>query len=144
MSPVKSVNSLDLPPLLLELIEGNKWCLPDDQSIFDELFDHHSGVTFYSTSQMEMETSSWLSLSVHGSNLRGAPDPENSPGDIEPSLTVLIGDIGMGLDSPFALDYRTSVLSPRIVHFRWHGPNEFSRWVEIAPDFHSFASMFDR
>ena len=124
MASVTSVNSLALPALLLELIEGNRWCAPDDHSVFDQLFDEHSGVTFYSTSQMEKETSSWLSLSIDGSCLRGSPDPNYAPGDIERLLTVLIGDVGMGFDAPFALDYRTSSLNPRVIHYRWHEHNE--------------------
>lgn len=108
MAIVTSVNSLDLPALLLELIERDRWRSPDDHSIFDKLFHEHSGVTFHSPSQMEKETTWWLSLAPDGSILRGRPDLHNPPGDIEPSLTVLIGDVGVGLDAPFALDYRTS------------------------------------
>lgn len=143
MAPVTIVNSLPLPALLLELIEGNRWRTPEDHRVFDRLFPEHSGVTFYSPSQMEKETSWWLSLSIGGSCLRGRPDSNHAPGDIERSLTVLIGDVGMGFDAPFALDYRTSNLNPRVIHYRRHEHTERSRWLEIAPDFQSFVHLLN-
>jgi len=143
MASVTRINSLDLPALLLELIESNRWCPPDAQSVFDQLFDKHSGVTFYSTAQMEKETSWWLSLSKEGSCLKGLADSTQPPGDIEPSQIVLIGDVGMGFDAPFALDYRTSTVDPRIIHYRWREQGSHNRWLEIAPNFSSFISILN-
>lgn len=143
MAPVTIVNSLPLPALLLELIESNRWRAPNDHRVFNQLFTEHSDVTFFSPSQMEKETSWWLLLSVDGSYLRGYPDSNYAPGDIERSLTVLIGDVGLGYDAPFALDYRTSNLNPRVIHYRWHEQTERSRWLEIAPDFQSFVHLLN-
>ncbi|WP_442505874.1 hypothetical protein SH528x_004686 [Novipirellula sp. SH528] len=111
--------------------------------MFDKLFDEHSGVTFYATSQMEKETSWWLSQAVDGSCLRGLADSTRSPGNIEPSQTVLIGDVGMGFDAPFALDYRTSIVNPRIIHYCWHRHNIHNRWVEITPNLSSFLGILN-
>ncbi|WP_146526051.1 hypothetical protein [Novipirellula artificiosorum] len=143
MASVTHVNSLDLPALLVALIGSNRWCPPDDRSVFDTFVDEHSGVTFYSTSQMEKETSWWLSLAVDGSCFRGNADSAHSPGDMEPSKTVLIGDVGIGFDAPFALDYRTSTVNPRIIHYRWHEDNKHSRWVEIAPNLSFFLNALN-
>ena len=143
MASVTIVNSLALPALLLELIECNRWRAPNNHRALDRLFTEHSDVTFYSPSQMEKETSWWLSLSDDGSSFRGSPDSNYAPGDIERSLTVLIGDVGMGFDAPFALDYRTSRLNPRVIHYRWHKNSELIRWLEIAPDFQSFVQILN-
>jgi hypothetical protein len=143
MASVTTVNSLALPVLLLELIERNRWRAPNNHRGFEKLFTEYSDVTFYSPFQMEKETSWWLSLSDDGSCLRGKPDSNYAPGDIEGSLTVLIGDIGMGFDAPFALDYRTSSLNPRVIHYRWNENNELIRWLEIAPDFQSFVHILN-
>ena len=143
MASVTIVNSLALPALLLELIESNRWRAPNTQRVLDKLFTEHSDVTFYSPSRMEKETSWWLSLSDDGSCLRGRPDSNYAPGDIERSLTVLIGDVGMGFDAPFALDYRTSSLNPRVIHYRGHKNSQLIRWLEIAPDFQSFVKILN-
>ena len=143
MASVTRVNSLDLPALLLELIGSNRWCPPDDHCLFDKLFKEHAGVTFYTTSQMEKETTWWLSLAVDGSYLRGVADDTHAPGDIEPSQTVLIGDVGMGFDAPFALDFRASTVNPRIIHYRWREHKKDNRWLEIAPNLASFINTLD-
>jgi hypothetical protein len=70
----------------------------------------------------------------------GTSDPEHPPGDIDPKLTVLIADQGVGEDSPYALDYRVSFEQPRVVLYTWQlaSGDVGNRWIEVAPNFPAF------
>lgn len=58
---------------------------------------------------------------------------------IVPEATVEIGDFGLGSDAPIALDYRNGPTEPRVIRLLWAtGGN---RWVEMAPDFRTFAEV---
>ena len=56
----------------------------------------------------------------------GRPDPANPPGDIDPQMSLLLGDLGP--DQPFALDFRRSMDTPSVVYL-----DKKMRWVEVAP-----------
>ena len=142
-----TVNQLDLPEIVHELVESKCWKMPNNPAVLGEVFEafaapcHSSGPTLYLPKQMQSETTHWLGLAKVGSVLRGTPDPDNLPGDIDPSQTVLIGDVGIGWDAPFALDYRTSKKHPRVIHFVWNAGPKRDRWVEIAPTIESFVEL---
>lgn len=141
------VNGLDLPKIVHDLIVSKRWNMPSDPAILGEVFQdfatpcHSSGPTLYLPKQMQSETTHWLGLAKAGSVVVGTPDPDNLPGDIDPSRTVLIGDVGIGWDAPFALDYRASENHPRVIHFARPADHKHNRWVEIAPTIESFVGV---
>jgi hypothetical protein len=65
-------------------------------------------------------------------------DPRSAVQEINPDLTMIIGDFGLGSDAPIALDYRQQVDEPRVIRLRW--APEGNHWVEAAPTFAEFAA----
>ena len=66
-------------------------------------------------------------------------DSRAAVSDVDPDATVLIGDFGLGSDAPFALDYRKSNNEPAVIRLCW--AKEGNHWVEIAPNFKTFAAF---
>jgi len=120
-----------LPRELLTLIETGRWRCPSDPSGLDRLFPERAGFFCYSFGAMEGETQVLYRYS--NPMWRGIPDPTNQPGDIDPTLAVLIADLGIGYDQPIALDYRPSMQNPRVLTLRWDKPNPPVPWEEIEP-----------
>ena len=59
---------------------------------------------------------------------------------IVPEAAVIIGDFGMGSDSPIILDFARNASNPPVCRLRW-GPEQRNEWVEGAPDFDAFAAL---
>lgn len=133
-----TVNELLLPTLLVDLISTGRWVAPEDERAFDSVFAEYAGVTFYSIDQMKRETEWSHSFACEGSYMRGVVDRHQPPGDIDPSQAVLIGDAGIGFDSPLALDYRVSRGEPCVIAFHWYE----KRWRRVALSFPLFAEAF--
>ncbi len=57
-----------------------------------------------------------------------------------PELSILIGDFGLGSDSPTVLDYRQSGSAPSVTRLRWRKP-EPNVWICCAETFDEFADM---
>lgn len=132
-----TINGLPLPQDLLDLIDAGRWRLPDDTTKLDALFpEHGSDTSFYSLQYMPFENRHWRKEAAR--IFLGPPDPDNTPGDIDPKRSVLVADLGSGYDQPIALDYRTQ--PPRVLTLRWsYPPDENNRWIVIAPDILAFA-----
>ena len=60
--------------------------------------------------------------------------------EIDPALTLIIGDFGLGSDAPIALDYRKDLNNPSVICLQWN-LNADNHWGEIAPNFAEFAQM---
>ena len=59
---------------------------------------------------------------------------------IEPEKAVVIGDFGLGSDSPIVLDYSRNAADPPVLRLRWSdGPH--TEWVEGARNFDHFAEL---
>ena len=72
------------------------------------------------------------------------------PDQINPDLTLVIGDFGLGSDSPIILDYARDLSDPPVLRLRWNKPpslrlpwKKFVRteWVQGARNFDEFAKM---
>lgn len=135
MTRIVSINGNSLPQLLVDLIDEGRWIVPTDESKFDNVFSEHAGVTFYSIEQMKSETEWWCSLATPDSVLLGRLDHKRPPGDIDPSKTILIGDAGIGFDTPLALDHRNRCSGPAVVVFDWND----KKWREVASSVREFA-----
>jgi hypothetical protein len=136
--PSTVVNGLGLPEDLIVLMDAGRWKPPTALTGLTRLIPENSGLHPYSISQMEFETKTCY---LQGRMWQGVPDPNNSPGDIDPHLTVFIADIGHGFDQPIALDYRVSPERPRVLTLRWSERGERNRWIVIAPDIMAFAEL---
>ena len=145
-----SVNGLDLPSIILELIAANRWQMPTDPARLRRFFYDFGepgmgGPKLFLPPQMQSETNGMLKW---GHALCGKADPNNLPGDIEPTKTVIIGDTGIGWDAPIALDYRKMSDDPSVLWFYWRPPanqdkREPWRWVQISPTAASFAETLE-
>jgi hypothetical protein len=62
---------------------------------------------------------------------------------IEPEKAVVIGDFGLGSDSPIVLDYSRNAADPPVVRLRWSGNGSHvkTEWVEGATNFDHFAEL---
>jgi hypothetical protein len=58
-----------------------------------------------------------------------------------PAAAVEIADFGLGSDSPILLDYRAGPTKPKVIRLWWPGDARPNQWVDIAPDFESFAEI---
>ncbi|HXT10953.1 MAG TPA: hypothetical protein VN873_05260 [Candidatus Angelobacter sp.] len=59
---------------------------------------------------------------------------------IVPDFALVIGDFGLGSDSPIILDYAQDSTNPPVFRLRW-GQNGHNEWVPGARDFDEFAIM---
>ena len=135
---------LPLPQALIDLIESGFWPLTDQQSnaqhsrcliALDKIrafAPDEKYVFFYrppfSTEEAYMKNNPSL----------GAPMWANH--EIDPALTLIIGDFGLGSDAPIALDYRKDRANPSVIRLQWNS-GEANHWREIAPSFAQFAKM---
>lgn len=99
--------------------------------------DDIAGPRLYTVEEMQRETVSWLQTirSPREFDLDVNCNPAVS---FPPERLILIGDVGIGWDSPIALDYSTSETNPRVIHLVWlSGKPE---WKPVAPDVEAFVS----
>jgi hypothetical protein len=143
-----SINGLPLPRDLLALIEAGRWRCPADLSRVDRLFPDRGELKLYTLDYMPFENHHWLLhsedrhwLDRYGPMFLGSPDPVKAPGDIDPKLSVLIGDLGIGYDQPIALDYRTSREDPPVLTLEWSDSPRDNQWVKLAIDIREFAEL---
>ena len=132
------VNGLPLPRSLIHLMNAERWKPPIDVSGISRLIPENDGLYLYSITLMEAETQALFrdcSIKTNEEWL-GVPDREHPPGDIDPSLTVLIADIGIGYDQPIALDYMDT---PRVLTLQWSQGGKDNRWIVIASNIENFA-----
>jgi hypothetical protein len=59
---------------------------------------------------------------------------------IDPEKALIIGDFGLGSDSPIILDFARNASNPPVLRLRW-GPDQRNEWVQGARDFDEFAEM---
>ncbi len=59
---------------------------------------------------------------------------------IAPRKALIIGDFGIGSDSPIILDYARDGANPPVLRLRW-GADRVNQWVQGADSFDAFACM---
>ncbi len=137
------VNGLLLPRALVDLLASGRWGKSSEIHVTEGTWGVPDPAVYaFDCREMGRETAT-----VCGLGWWGKPDSEHPPGDIDAKLTVMIADLGMGSDAPFALDYRATFEEPRVLLYRWRVAHESTvlrtdvgsnRWVEIAPQFGDF------
>jgi hypothetical protein len=60
---------------------------------------------------------------------------------IEPTEALVIGDFGMGSDSPIILHFAANATSPPVLRLRWLPESRSTTWVQGARDFNEFALL---
>lgn len=86
-------------------------------------------------SKEEIIVANKLWSSEYAQHYFGTSNEENYPGNIDPKLTLIIGQAEP--DSPIALDYR--VTPPRVVYFG--DVEKRTYWLVLADSFNDFASI---
>jgi hypothetical protein len=151
---MNTVNGLVLPTIVVDLIKAGRWRMPTQPSLLRRVFifevfsgkeEYSEGCEFgqpklYSIPQMQTETRGWLKWAAESPDLLGTPSIIEMPGDIDPACTLFIGDVGPGLDSPIALDYRVSLFHPSVVYYSYPAGR---KWVTIAPSIESFVEALE-
>lgn len=133
------VNNLLLPNELVELISQGKWELPDNPNELERLTGVNNFI-FLAPFNMSLETKNSHDLINRGLgyafNLRSSKKEGNPILDLEAldvDLSVMIAiDLNENI---LCLDYRSNPENPRVVGLI----TEKLRWIEVAPDFKSFA-----
>lgn len=132
MGNLMLVHGLRLPDALVAADEQGRWQTPKDRNAWRALFPDDQIVQpmLYPTSVMSGE-SAWLAGA--GAPYHGVTGEGQTPGDIDPSRTILIADLGP--DRLVALDYRESPDRPSVIALT---DSEQSGWVRVCDDIEMF------
>jgi hypothetical protein len=137
-------HSLPIPKELTALVESGFWPRDHDQARAQNL---HSLVPESRVRRFAPEEDKLFLLPppffivsqfLKGPEEKFWADPRTALHEIDPDLTLLIGDFGLGSDAPIALDYRKGIDEPRVIRLRWS--QDGNHWVEVAPTFAAFAA----
>jgi hypothetical protein len=60
---------------------------------------------------------------------------------IDPERALIIGDFGLGSDSPVILDFTRDAPNPPVLRLRWGPRGQGNEWVQGARDFDEFAGI---
>jgi hypothetical protein len=60
---------------------------------------------------------------------------------IDPKRAVIIGDFGLGSDSPIILDFARDATNPPVLWLRWGLRGQGNKWVQGAHDFDEFVAL---
>ena len=59
---------------------------------------------------------------------------------IEPDKSLIIGDFGIGSDSPIILEFGRNASNPPVLRLRWKDEQQ-TDWIQGARDFDEFAAL---
>lgn len=120
------INGLALPAALVQAIDDGRWRCPSGTLLRRVFRERPVQATLYDLTAMRAENRRWREQ--RDPAFIGHPDDKIQPGDIDPTRSLLLG--ALGPDMPFALDYRVSTASPRVLYLHTDG----DRWITIARD----------
>lgn len=120
------INGLALPIALIQAIDAGRWRCPSEATLRRLFREPPVRATLYDLAAMRAENRRWREQKDPA--FIGHPDDKVQPGDIDPASSLLLG--ALGPDMPFALDYRLSATSPRVLYLHTGG----DRWITIARD----------
>lgn len=120
------INGLALPAALVQAIDDGRWRCPSGAVLRRVFREQPVRATLYDLAAMRVENQRWREQKDPA--FIGHPDDKIQPGDIDPTRSLLLG--ALGPDMPFALDYRLSATSPRVLYLHTEG----DRWITIARD----------
>jgi hypothetical protein len=134
-----TVLELELPGLLVALIEQGRWVCPTSKRVLDRVFAcaDLTECRFYTPEEMERETATLMKYRLDYSGDRPvhvAAVPDAAPGNMDFSQAACIGHIGY--DAPICLDYRRAPRNPSVAVL-------YVRWEQVAPDFQTSAETLE-
>ena len=125
-----NINGFELPTMLEVNLHKASYKLSTNQTtLLGEMLEWISNPepSLYNHRGILRENRLWAS--EYAQHYVGTPNPQYSPGNIDPKLTLIIGDAEP--DSPIALDYRTA--EPRVIYFC--DIERVTYWVELSPSY---------
>jgi hypothetical protein len=144
MSDEFVINGLSLPPLLISLIQQEKWRHPGQDVLRTVIPFLTDKMDFMTPEQRRFETEGQLAISEpplmfpHMHQVRGSkmPTPVELPWlDVDKMVFLAIAK-EIGVDEAIALDYRTSLTDPCVIATEWMPEGCF--WREVTPTFTEF------
>jgi hypothetical protein len=121
-SDLTMVSNLPLPKRLLKLIEAGRWPRTHEEELHQNIFSLVSKERIQSFAPEENQIylvrppfSTVATRMGHGDKFWAE---FGAVGQIEPELSVLIGDFGLGSDSPILLDYRHDTSIPQVIRLK--------------------------
>ena len=139
------VNGLQLPALLVELVEDGRWERPIDISVLAEIteakrpeyfiFDDFDGMI------EETDGNIYLWNEGYGDtySLTSSSDPDTATDSARLNVDLAVLIAGNWNEEVICLDYRESQDQPKVVCGTWPDPQKPCRWKVIAPSFDAFA-----
>lgn len=140
------MNTLEFPPLLVELMNSGRWKQPSDETIKQVVPFMQEPVDFLLDSEkIQRESSHLLSLvdvpkiSAVFHEYKGSEAPSRDLPwlDVEKTLLIAINRIS-GDDIAIALDFRTDLDDPRVVASDWWSGDSTHYWREVESRFSDF------
>ena len=142
------VNGLQLPPLLVELLQQDRWRHPGDE-VLRQLLPFVGEPVEFLTDVEAMRRESRGFLAGDGDSAKWFHEARGSKTsepiclpwlDVELAVFIAVNR-ALGDDLGIALDYRTASDDPRIVASDWGQDATGCLWREVAPTFSQFARM---
>jgi hypothetical protein len=119
-----SINGLPLPVALLRAMAEQRWRSAPESLVRRVFRENPVRLMLHDLDEMRRANARWLEETNPA--FFGHADERLPPGDIDRTLSVIIG--GLGPDLPFALDYRTSIEQPSVLYLHSGG----DRWIRVA------------
>jgi hypothetical protein len=146
--PRNSVNGLPLPPLLLELLDQDRWRHPGETVLRTAIPWIEDPLDFLLPPYELAFESLWATLFDHGDHATWMHLARSSRSQVSIQLpwldveqaVVIIENLWPGDDQGIALDYRTSRSDPRVVASDWV-VTVGCVWREVAPTFSAFVGL---
>jgi len=143
------INGLPLPPLLIELIEQDKWVHPGKAMLDRVIPFFRSEVVFLQTIRgmvfesglTQRDFKLWHDHYPHMFDFHSDfTQRENKLPWRDAKYSFFIATCASpGDDIAIALDYRLSMTKPRVIACNWHTDIQGCPWEIVSPDFPSFA-----
>ena len=141
------VGSLTLPLALEALVMAGRWPRDREQAngqhmtpiipanAVQKIAPEESGIFLYPPP--------FCTVQDELSSGKGLTAEQQAVQDIDPSLTVVIADFGLGSDTAVALDFRGDKDQPAVIRLQWRLPQQPNRWLPVARSFEEFWAVLN-
>ena len=133
-------NRLPLPQLLSDMLASGRWRQPTDDVIFAAVPFLRERVDFLlSETRMRFASEGQCQGFPQFREFRSSESGPRSLPWLDDDLALLIAvNREIGADIAVALDYRTSMIDPRVVASDWWSERGMCSWREVTPTFSAF------
>jgi hypothetical protein len=148
VAPCFTAGGLPIPAHIIALDKAGLWKLPDDLTRFRILFSNADvgtpGALLRTLAHLKACGPGRFWAEGTDDFFLGAADASSPPGDIDINNALYLGDMGLGSDQPFALDYRVdNIFCPRVIFLTIHRVNDewANRWITVANSVEEFTDL---